>query len=149
MSRPMRDQQRAAHAYECVASVPDELRKDYKILVNDFGANVMRCGLCAALAFVQRKQGKEGEDDADSGRRPGNHRAEAAQRLLRHLAGAGLPGLQGTQDLAGDIRQRGAQEYMMITREVLALSLWLRRAVQALITESAPGGGGSAEAPHA
>lgn len=148
MSRLMRDQRRAAHAYGCVAEVPDTLRKDYKILVNDFGANVMRCGLCAALAFVQRKQGKEGEG-REGASKAGGSREQVAALFLEHLAKAGLPGLRGTRDLAGDIQGRDAREYMMITREVLALSLWFRRAVQALISEPAARAGQSAEKPHA
>ena len=51
----LRDQTRARHAYASVGTVPPEHREDYKIAVNAFGAHVIRSGLCAAIAWLQRR----------------------------------------------------------------------------------------------
>jgi CRISPR-associated protein Cmr5 len=114
----LRDQRRALHAYEVVSKVQKELQKeqqkDYRIAVNDLGANILRSGLCAAVAAVQRL-GSRGE------------------LLLDHLASAGVPGLEGAgaNDLARRVREIDADAYMIATREMLEVAVWLKRAVQA------------------
>jgi CRISPR-associated protein Cmr5 len=112
----LRDQRRALHAYDSVGMIPKEkeAREDYKIAVNDLGANILRSGLCAALAAVQRL-GKRGEP------------------LLGHLAAASVPGLEGASanDLARRVRELNADAYMIATREMLQVAVWLKRAVQA------------------
>jgi CRISPR-associated protein Cmr5 len=110
----LRDQQRALHAYEAAGKVGKDQRDDYKVAVNNLGANILRSGLCAALAAVQRL-GKRGE------------------LLLGHLATAGVPGLEGTAagDLARRVRGLDADSYMIATREMLQVATWLKRAVQA------------------
>jgi len=110
----LRDQQRAFYAYEAVGNVPTDQRKDYDIAVNDFGANILRSGLCAAIAVVQRL---------------GNR----GHLLLGHLAAAGVPGLEGAdaKDLARRVRELDADAYMIATREMLQVTVWLKRAVQA------------------
>jgi CRISPR-associated protein Cmr5 len=114
----LRDQRRALHAYESVGSVPKEQRKDYEIAVNDLGANILRSGLCAAIAAVQRLGDRGG-------------------LLLGHLATAGVPGLEGVapNDLARRVRKLDADAYMIATREMLQVAIWLKRAVQATFTE--------------
>ena len=111
---PLRDQRRALHAYESVDTVPKAQRKDYEIAVNDLGANILRNGLCAAIAAVQRL----------------GHRGD---RLLEHLAAADVPGLEGVaaEDLAARVRELDADAYMIATREMLEVAVWLKRAVQA------------------
>ncbi len=113
-----RDQRRALHAYEAVSQVPKDRQKDYKIEVNDLGANILRSGLCAALAAVQRL-------------------GERGNLLLAHLAGADIPGLGGipAQDLPRRVRELDADAYMMATREMLQIATWLKRAVQATFEE--------------
>jgi CRISPR-associated protein Cmr5 len=110
----LRDQRRALHAYDSVDKVPKEKKQqdDYKIAVNDLGANILRSGLCAAVAAVQRKRG---------------------EILLGHLAAAGVPGLEGASanDLARRVRELDADAYMIATREMLQVAVWLKRAVQA------------------
>jgi len=110
----LRDQRRALHAYEAVGKVPKEHQKDYEIAVNDLGANILRSGLCAAIAAVQRL-GNRGD------------------LLLGHLAAAGVPGLEGAtgRDLAERVRKLDADAYMIATREMLQVGVWLKRAVQA------------------
>jgi CRISPR-associated protein Cmr5 len=113
-----RDQQRALHAYHCVSQVPPNELKDYKIAVNDLGANILRSGLCAALAVVQRL-------------------GERSLRLLEHLASAGVPGLGnvGAAQLAERVRNLDVEAYMIATREMLEVATWLKRATQATFRE--------------
>lgn len=110
----LRGQRRALHAYDAVGTVLKPQQKDYEIAVNDLGANILRSGLCAALAAVQRL-GKRGEV------------------LLGHLATAGVPGLESAtpSDLARRVRELDADAYMIATRETLQVAVWLKRAVQA------------------
>lgn len=115
----LRDQQRALHAYGAVAKVQRDQQRDYKIAVNDLGANILRSGLCAAIASVQRRPGVCGHV------------------LLEHLASAGVVGLESAsaEDLALRIRELDADGYMMATRELLKVATWLKRAVQATFEE--------------
>jgi CRISPR-associated protein Cmr5 len=114
----LRDQERALHAYAAVGTVPKDKRTDYKIAVNDLGANILRSGLCAALAAVQRL-------------------GERGVLLLGHLAKAGIPGLEGAtaDDLARRVQTLDADSYMLATREILQVAMWLKRAVQATFEE--------------
>jgi CRISPR-associated protein Cmr5 len=115
----LRDQRRALDAYGVVARVPEAQRKHYQIAVNDFGANILRSGLCAAIASVQRL-GSRGE------------------LLLDHIAAAGLPGLEraAANDVARRVRELDADAYMIATREALKVAVWLKRAVQATFGEA-------------
>lgn len=115
----LRDQRRALHAYEAVGKVAKELQRDYKIAVNDLGANILRGGLCAAIAAVQRL-------------------GERGAPLLDHLASAGICGLDGATalDFAKRVRELEAGEYMMATREALEVAVWLKRAVQATFEDA-------------
>ncbi len=110
----LRDQRRALQAYDAVSRVPEEQQRDYEIAVSDLGANILRSGLCAALAAVQRL-GSRGE------------------AVLAHLAAADVPGLRGATrtDLACRVCELDAEAYMIATREMLQVALWLKRAVQA------------------
>jgi len=114
----LRDQQRALFAYAAVGEVPERQMDHYKIAVNDLGANILRGGLCAAIAAVQRLK-------------------EKGSLLLEHLANANVPGLAGAtrEDLARRVRELGADEYMLATREMLRVAVWLKRAVQATFRE--------------
>lgn len=114
----LRDQRRALHAYDSVSKVPKEGRKDYEIAVNDLGANILRSGLCAALAAVQRL-------------------GERGNLLLEHLANAGVPGLEKAtaKELAKRVRELDVDAYMIATREMLEVAVWLKRAVQATFEE--------------
>ncbi|MCS6800033.1 MAG: type III-B CRISPR module-associated protein Cmr5 [Myxococcota bacterium] len=115
----LRDQRRALHAYESVGKVPKAQRKDYEIALNDLGANILRSGLCAAIAAVQRL-------------------GDRGSLLLEHLASADVPGLEGAKasDLARRIRALDADGYMIATRELLQVATWLKRAVQASFEET-------------
>ncbi|RJS21360.1 type III-B CRISPR module-associated protein Cmr5 [Corallococcus sp. H22C18031201] len=111
-----RDQFRAAFAYRCVDAVDVKLRDDYKTRVNSLGSSVMRDGLATALMFLAR-------DSKDA----------AAKLLLEQLA---LPEVLGPSaradlELVRLVCELQSSEYMRVTREVLAMAVWLRRAVSA------------------
>ncbi len=119
-SRPrLRQQLWARHAYESVTSVQDGQRKDYEIAVNDLGADVLRSGLAAAMAALERKRKRGGG------------------LLLDHLAAAGISGLEEAtgQNLPDRVRRLELDAYLLATREVLQLATWFRRAVQATSKE--------------
>jgi len=121
----LRDQLRARHAYASVASVPAPNFDDYRIAVNAFGTQVLRLGLCAAIAWLQRAK-------------PGG-----ADLFLQHLNAANLRGLTSVQPVRGaaqsfatKVQGTDATNYMIATRDTLALVVWFRRALQAArITE--------------
>lgn len=110
----LREQNRARHAYESVNSVPVEKLADYHIGVNDLGVNILRGGLCAALATLQRL-------------------GDRGALLLQHLAGSRIPGLEEVpaQDFVARVRELTAEDYMIATREALRVAMWLKRAAQA------------------
>jgi CRISPR-associated protein Cmr5 len=109
-----RDQARAQHAYVCVGEAArSQDFESYTALVNGFGATVMRNGLVAAVAFVRRR--------SDG----------AANAFLGHLSHAGIPGLTGAADLLQEVIALDVDQYLIATRETLALAVWFRRAVQA------------------
>ena len=110
----LRDQERARFAYERVAAVEQAKRKDYENAVLDLGADILRVGLLAALAAVQRL-------------------GDRGKPLLDDLAKANIPGLEAKDgaQLVERARKLDVDGYMIATRETLALVSWLRRACQA------------------
>ncbi|WP_224365789.1 type III-B CRISPR module-associated protein Cmr5 [Hyalangium versicolor] len=120
MKRLTREQLRALHAYQCVERVPEPERSDYGTRVGALGSAVLRNGLAAALAFLEREREKP-----------------AAHRLLDDLACSGIPGLSHVKgkELPGKVRALELRSYMLATREVLHLVVWFQRAVQATLTK--------------
>jgi len=112
----LRDQERALYAYRQVASVRSSDRDDYETALQTFSGTLVRSGLAAAMAALERIRKRHG-----------------SQALLRHLAGASIPRLEGTaaDQLAGRVRGLDVDAYMLATREILRLTAWFRRAAQA------------------
>jgi len=110
----LRDQQRALHAYDVVGKVPSSQQKDYKIAVNNLGANILRSGLAAAMAEIERL-------------------GDRGKLLLEHLAASGVSSLNGTtkDTLPDRVRKLDVDSYMLSTREMLKVAMWLKRAAQA------------------
>lgn len=112
----MRDQLRAARAY---AAVEAEHGRDdfaeYERIVQGLGVVVLRCGLVGAIAWLHRKKG-------------------AGERVLDDLAAAEIPGLRvrSRDELLPHACGLGVAEYMVATREALAVVAWLKRAAQAM-----------------
>jgi CRISPR-associated protein Cmr5 len=124
---PTRDQQRALHAYEVVGAITDKAQqKDYKIAVHALCADILRSGLAAAMAGLERRESK-------------------AELLRGHLVSANIPGLVQPRrqdipilkerlppkNLPAKIRALPLDDYILATRETLQVVLWLKRAVQA------------------
>jgi len=116
----LRDQLRARHAYASVESVPPQDWDDYRIAVNAFGAQVIRLGLCAAVAWLQRAP------------------TQGAGIFLGHLDAAelrglppGQPGRGAALSFAAKVQAADAANYMIATRDTLAHVVWFRRALQA------------------
>jgi CRISPR-associated protein Cmr5 len=126
MSQRTREQTRALHAYERVRRVPPGERADYATHLHALGAAVLRNGLAAALAFLERELASEKENQP----RP-------VGRLLEDLADAlpaGLPRDAGAR-LPEAVRRLEMSDYMLATRELLQTLVWFRRAVQATFTQ--------------
>ncbi len=114
-----RDQERALHAYKCVAEAKlGNGIDDYRILVQNLGTNVRRLGLAGALSQIE----------AEARKRP------VAKGLLEDLAKAGISGLdrQTAETIADKARNLDVVEYMLATRELLQVATWFKRAIQAL-----------------
>jgi CRISPR-associated protein Cmr5 len=109
------DQRRAYHAYNCVSEVTN--LKEYKVLVNGLGPNIIRSGLVAALAFLQRYRSPD-----------------VKKQFAQHIA-SGLPQEwkvpNELDEFVAHVRKVDNMQYMLITREIMRLTLWFKRAVQA------------------
>lgn len=119
-TRLNREQRRAMHALRLwkTAREADWPEANYRTLVNGFGAQVLRSGLLAAVAFARRYV-----DD------------RAAAHMLSGLfhpqvMSVGILHRVKPDDLIEALARLDAAAYMLATREVLAATLWLRRAVQ-------------------
>lgn len=96
-----------------------ERQKNWKTAVMDFGTQVQRCGLLQAVAFLKR--------DADQ---------QVHQALLpairQHLITRGMLKNNCPDDLFVVAKALESRQYMLVSREVLALSAWVKRATQSL-----------------
>jgi CRISPR-associated protein Cmr5 len=110
----LRDQVRALHAYGAVAAVPDGDRESYEVAANAFVATLLRGGLAAAMAAIERLNSR-------------------GALLLQHLAEAGVPGLERAtgQSLPGLVRGLRVDDYLIASREMREVASWLKRAIQA------------------
>ena len=119
MSGMRRDQKRAAHAYARVRQAQETLGDDwksYKIAIDGLGPAILRNGLVAAFAFLERDAGK-------------NH----IKTLLDALAQSGVRGFDGAgSSLPERIRTMDTDDYMLATSEILLVVHWFKRAAQAL-----------------
>uniref|UniRef100_E6Q6Q9 CRISPR type III-B/RAMP module-associated protein Cmr5 n=1 Tax=mine drainage metagenome TaxID=410659 RepID=E6Q6Q9_9ZZZZ len=113
-----RDQRLAFFAYQKVGEIKDE-RDEYKTAVSDFGANILRSGLSAALATLMRRK--------DQG----------AERVRKHIltsddVQSALKSPDKTNaELITLICNLGALDYMLLSLRLLQLATWLKRAAQA------------------
>lgn len=110
-----REQQRALHAYARIERVPAPERDDYSNAINDLGTTILRSGLAAAIANLERKG------------------TRAVGRLFDDLAEANIHALgtvNGAQ-LGERVRALPLAGYMIATRDLLRLVVWFKRAAQA------------------
>jgi hypothetical protein len=113
------EQQRMQRAYRALEAAGKEQDAWIRVL-KGLGPEVQRSGLLQALAFLHR--GPDGDC------------AEPICRVIReHLANLGH--VEPQPDAKGfliEVRDLDRGEYMRVTREVLAFSVWLKRAAQIL-----------------
>lgn len=125
MALIIKDQERARHAYALVERIEDNNKQtDYRTTLNALGGNIIRLGLSAALAELQRREKLGGK--------------EVLEHLAQVLKQANLPGLEGdvtAENMVKKINALNAEDYMLATREVMAYLAWFRRAVQALFKD--------------
>lgn len=120
MTELTRAQKRARHALATwrKTELDDALRADYRTLAHGFGAQVLRSGLLAAVAFARRYRNPK-----------------AADLMLDALFDdevMSVARLRGTRAdaLVDAVAALDATAYMLATREVLAALVWFRRAAQ-------------------
>lgn len=108
-----KDQQRAIWAYEkAQEAAKARVLREYQIAVQTFAATTLRNGLAVAISVLQR--------DAQRA---------APALLLAHLAQR-----NGSTAATWPSQVRGItvlSDYMLVTRESIALATWLRRACRA------------------
>lgn len=101
------------------AYATDDGRKAaWKTAIMGFGTNVHRCGLLQAVAFLRRD-----EEQIYSA---------LGVVLDTHLRQRGFLAGQTNADLMTTVGALSAMDYMLVSREVLAVSVWLKRAAQIL-----------------
>ncbi len=112
------EQQRISAAYQLVEKVPKDQKGEWKTMALGFGAEVQRCGLLQTLIFLKRR----------------DKLAEQLSEAIRtHVVARKLiEANRATEPLISLLTAMDADRYMLVTREVLALSLWIKRATQAL-----------------
>lgn len=113
----MLDQKRAAQAYRDVSGLPndnEEFKKRYGVMALKLTALIRSAGLCQAVHFVASRD------------------KEPYNELLKHLA-AQLkrvnPGIKegDKKSLPDVIRKAELNEYLLLTREALAVANWYGR----------------------
>ncbi len=124
------EQHRAALAYKHVQEVVDGLKPDaarkYRTQVLHLGALIRSAGLCQALHFLDTRSGNEGEKVLD-------HLAVQVKRVAVEVT--------DRKSLLAASRNTPLEQYLHLTREVLACADWYRRAVQSLLPDSEGGRG--------
>lgn len=126
MPRLTLEQHRMQRAYEAtrvaVAQSPRRA-KAWSTVVMPFGTHVQRDGLLQALAFLSRRATDPELQSA---------REAFVAALRRHLVNRAFLASPGERDFIEVVADLPAPEYMFVTREVLATTVWFKRAAQAL-----------------
>ncbi|MBX6351583.1 MAG: hypothetical protein IRZ11_08780 [Clostridia bacterium] len=142
----LRDRDMARRAYSLVAGLlagkggekAENVLKDYSIALQAFTGSLLRDGLAAAVAAMERQADLENR----------------GQAVLSHLAAGIADSTEGgspdPRRFAEDVRRADTRRYMRMTREAIEFVTWLRRAVQANeATMKAGSARGDARAPGA
>ena len=108
-----RDQARAAQIFHQVSEVPADERKKYGSMAHKLPVLVRTAGLAQALEFVNARGG------------------DVQQKILDHLAAVVINGTRA--DLLNRSRIDDLDQYMWLTREVLASLLWYKRFAQSVL----------------
>jgi len=107
-------------AYTAIEETQGEARKQWVRAVDGLGPEIQRSGLLQAFAFLHRGPTKGIAQDL-------------CKEVREHLARLGhLPESAGGKSFLVEVRDLDRSTYMRVTRETLALSVWLKRAGQIL-----------------
>lgn len=117
-----RTQTIAQHAYSAVAArlpqLADEKARDtYISFAREFPSLVHTCGLSQAVAFALARRGKPQE--------------EYAKDLASVLHAAGHGEITDVDQLAEKTRTHPVAQYLRLSRDALAVAVWLKRHVEA------------------
>lgn len=124
----MLEQQRMKRAYAAIDETQGKSREAWVRAVEGLGPEIQRAGLLQALAFLHRGPTKEIAPDL-------------CGEIRQHLSGLGhLEKVAPPGGFLVEIRDLDRGAYMRVTRETLALSVWLKRAAQILAKETTGGG---------
>jgi CRISPR-associated protein Cmr5 len=117
------EQRRMTGAYSAIEGVKKEQRENWKRAVLGLGAEIQRVGLLQALAFLHRGPTKEIAGDL-------------CKAIRGHLVALGhLPKKPSGNDLLTEVRDLARMDYMRVTRETMALSVWLKRAAEIVLKD--------------
>jgi len=119
------EQRRMECAYTATRSaLQQSLKSVWATVVMPFGTHVQRQGLLQALAFLERTARASDLNTA---------RSLFVDALQSHLVNRELiEKARASTGLLETVAGLEAWQYMLVTRETLAISLWFKRAAQAL-----------------
>ena len=107
--------QKMAHAaYDRIAA--RTLSKEFRSFAREFPTLVHSCGLAQAVAFALAK---------------GNHHLDYANDLGAVLHAAGYSRIDKAEALAEQSRCLSVSQYLRLSRDALAATVWLKRYVEA------------------
>ncbi|WP_295392266.1 type III-B CRISPR module-associated protein Cmr5 [uncultured Thiodictyon sp.] len=114
------EQVRMKRAYAAIDDTQGARRTTWLQAVSGFGPEIQRSGLLQALAFLHRGPTKDIADDL-------------CKQIREHLTKLGhLPAPKRVTSFLIEVRDLDRATYMRVTREIMALSVWLKRAGQIL-----------------
>lgn len=127
------EQVRMKKAYEFVKDVKDnhpDIEKDYGRLAKKLPAMIVSNGLITTMAFLRAKKSKSG----------GKNRINAHEKLLCQLLSYMKERRLGIdsdsyEDFRKQITDMEFEEYLLITQEVLAFAVWLKRIAEGEIKD--------------
>lgn len=127
------ERERARYAYECAEVGSDlEWKKEYKSYVRKIPMLVKTNGLAATFAYVSSRKNK---DKAKKGYAYHTIYVQVANwlREQNYLPNEGI-------DMSKQLIQLDSPAYRVVTNEVLALFMWIRRFSEAMIEGEASDG---------
>lgn len=135
-----RDQRRADFAYRRLGDAATQKNIEAKDLANQvqsLGAFVLRDGLAATMAFLERDKEKPPIKfllDLLADWLAGREHPAPPKAPARPPGASDGP--RSGEDLPGWVRRLPLRDYQLCTRELLQLAVWLRRAAQVTLAEN-------------
>lgn len=109
-----RDQERALKAYQAIAGVPTDDRKEFTSAAKKLPATIQSCGLLQTFAFYQKGKKRDVRDKVESwlAGRPEFHQELREGDIVLNLA------------------KLTVEEYRMVRAEAIEYATWLKRATE-------------------